>query len=108
MTDGVTYAGALAACVARWGCYAPSTKSASRSLPTLMQTHWPTNDDAGAITLYESAGVVWLETAHADDLRASVYPLAGSADMAPVPLPDALGAADAFRRIHATTPTKGP
>ena len=100
-----TYADALAACREQWG--EPDAARARRSIH-LRAEAWPTHDGAGAVTLYESGGgAVWVEAAHADDLRATEWML--NADAPLTPLPDAIAAAGRWLAARgATTAAKGP
>jgi len=48
-------------------------------------TFWFLRDQGGRVSLYESGGAVWVETAHADDMRASVYQIEGGGALTPLP-----------------------
>lgn len=76
-----TYSGAVADLTAALG--EPTWSGNVRF--DLRVTVWSFFDHSGGVSLYESGGAVWAETAHADDLRASVYLIEGGGALTPLP-----------------------
>lgn len=94
----LTYADALAACVGRFGPPAETVASATRGFPMLRSAAWPTADRAGAVTLYGSAGAVWIEAAHADEVRGHRWAIEEEGVV--TPLPEALDDAAAWLAVR--------
>lgn len=105
-----TYATARAACVARYG--REPTVEAMRHGIEMADWYVAADDSRGGVTLLFDGDVMMLSMHERyDGAGGGTYlTIVGHPEeWAPLtPLPDALDAADAFLRTHATTATKGP
>ena len=114
MADGVTYAGALAACVARWGAPTFDVRAGGDEHDRWpAETDWclpPTGRSVAQVAVSDRGDRVTLSAwLHMSDEPMREWTLAGepTADAPLTPLLDALDAADRWLRER-NAPTKGP